>query len=107
MGVFVSFLGLLLIAYDDKTLSYEHSIYNLRKITVADKILKGNLTGLIGSGFAALFFVKMKKQMRQYHVVQKLYVTSLMGVPMFLILSIALATAEIEEHLLWSFLNLK
>lgn len=98
MGVLISFIGLLIIAYDDNTLSFENAIYNFRKVTIEEKLIKGNLVGLIGSGFAVIFFLRMKKQMREYHVIQKMYVTSLIGIPLFLFLSLVITERKIEQH---------
>lgn len=107
VGLAISLLGLLIIAYDDNTLSYRNSIYNMRNITNAEKLLKGNLVGFIGSGFAAIFFVRMKQQMRNYHIFEKLYVTSILGMTVFFLFSMLEHETDIDQHLIYSFLNLR
>lgn len=106
-GLGISLLGLLIIAYDDNTFSYRNSIYNMRNITNMEKLLKGNMVGFIGSVFAAIFFVRMKKQMSHYHIFEKLYVTSLTGMSLFLLISIFEHDTSIDQHLIYSFLNFR
>lgn len=50
--------GLLIVASDDDGLSDEGSVLNVDVVSRGDRIFKGNFVAVLGSIFAAVFFMR-------------------------------------------------
>ena len=52
-------------------------------------MLKGNLVAMLGSVFAAVFFMRFHSQAKKYWISERIYVLSLTSLPICLALALA------------------
>lgn len=62
-----------------------------------DRILKGNLVAMLGSIFAAVFFMRFHAQAKKFWISERIYVLSLTSLPICLLFALASGNTDVNN----------